>query len=202
MSKKDRMAKKPLKMEMKKQQKLQKKKERLDVLKVFGICLCFFAIVVFGGTLYITADYRAQKSVVDKYFNAVQNMDYDALIEVTYPGTADRYAEYSDDENFKEYYMNYVYGYLKSGYDNGFKLKYKIKARYNYSDMLMQFYKINAEGILVDVKVTSYNSDKSQSFDSSVSLAKQDGKWYVAASDIEAEDMYLIDIRSKYEASK
>ena len=46
MSKKDRMAKKPLKMEMKKQQKLQKKKERLDVLKVFGICLCFFAIVV------------------------------------------------------------------------------------------------------------------------------------------------------------
>ena len=104
MSKKDRNATKAKRMEEKKKIKLEKKREKLNVLKVFGICLCFFAIIRLVGILYITTDYRAQKSTMDKYFSAVQNMDYDSLSEVVYPPYLEKFEEYKDDDNFKDFY--------------------------------------------------------------------------------------------------
>ncbi len=201
MSKKDRNATKAKRMEEKKKIKLEKKREKLNVLKVFGICLCFFAIILLVGILYITADYRAQKSAVDKYFSAVQNMDYDSLSEVVYPPYIEKFDEYKEDDNFKDFYMNYLYGYLGNNYEEGFKLKYKVKTRYAYSDMLMKFYKISAEGILMDVDITLYDSYKSEKSQTSISLAKYEGKWYVVTSDIEATDIYYEDIANKYKNS-
>ncbi len=198
MSKKDRNATKARRMEEKKKIKLQKKKEKLNVLKVFGICLCFFAVILLVGILYITADYRAQKSAVDKYFTAVQNMDYDSLSKVVYPPYLEKFEEYKDDDSFKDFYMNYLYGYLGTDYEDGFKLKYKVKTRYDYSDMLMKFYNISAEGILMDVDITRYNSEKSEKTQTSVSLAKYEGKWYVVACDIEATDIYHVNMISEY----
>jgi len=201
MSKKDRNATKAKRMEEKKKIKLEKKREKLNVLKVFGICLCFFAIILLVGILYITDDYRAQKSAVDKYFSAVQNMDYDSLSEVVYPPYVEKANEYKDDENFKDFYMNYLYGYLENGYEDGFKLKYKVKTRYDYSDMLKKFYSINAEGILMDVDITLYDSYKSEKSQTSVSLAKYEGKWYVVTSDIESTDIYHDSVIDKYKDS-
>lgn len=198
MSKKDRNATKAKRMEEKKKIKLEKKREKLNVLKVFGICLCFFAIILLVGILYITADYRAQKSAVDKYFSAVQNMDYDALSEVVYPPYLEKFEDYKDDDNFKKFYMDYVYGHLENGYEDGVKLKYKVKTRYDYSDMLKTFYEIIAEGILMDVDITLYDSYKSEKSQISVSLAKYEGKWYVVASDIEAADIHNENISDKY----
>lgn len=198
MSKKDRNATKAKRMEEKKKIKLEKKREKLNVLKVFGICLCFFAIILLVGILYITTDYRAQKSTMDKYFSAVQNMDYDSLSEVVYPPYLEKFEEYKDDDNFKDFYMNYLYGYIYSDYKDGFKFKYEVKTRYEYSDMLMKFYKISAEGVLVDVDITLYDSYKSEKNRYSVSLAKHEGEWYVVASDIEATDIYHDNIADKY----
>lgn len=148
------------------------RRERRTFIKALGFTLCFSAVIALVGILIITADYRAQKSLIDRYMTAVETADVSAIKAC--------YGTNFDDPDFfiNEGGIERGIKILEEQYGEGFGMKYEILSRFDYSDMV--FNAGETEYILFDLDVTAYNDERSETTSQVLIMMKEpDGKWQV-----------------------
>lgn len=138
-------------------------KERISARKIAGIILCIFTVIIFVLILLFSADYRAQKKIVEKYYLSIQNLQYESVYKCF---TEEKKSEMTIDELTEN--LNIMKVMLENEYGKNTKIKATIK---NAEEI--------GESVIVSVTLKYYSKEKSEEVDEQLTLIEENNKWLI-----------------------